>query len=172
MSDPKYCCEVSVVVPIFNAEKTLVRCLDSLVNQTFDCFEVLLVDDGSTDSSNEICERYCCKDSRFKLFKQKNKGPASARNNGIDRASGRFLYFVDADDLIHPESLSTLYNVADFSGAEVVICGLIQIKDGIARRRDFSYTPGLYENDLCRKVALDVLDPKSDSYIPLFLVSD
>ncbi|MGM9741748.1 MAG: glycosyltransferase family 2 protein [Candidatus Cryptobacteroides sp.] len=91
---------VSVIVPIFNVEPFLAQCIDSLLNQTYKDFEVLLVDDGSTDDSLKICKRYESADCRIKCFHKENGGLSSARNYGLDRAIGRYIYFIDSDDYL------------------------------------------------------------------------
>ena len=105
---------VSVIVPIFNAEKFLTRCLDSIALQSFTDWECLLIDDGSIDSSGCICDEYASKDSRFKVFHKDNKGVSSARNYGIDIAKGDFMCFVDADDWISENFLSGLVEYAQY----------------------------------------------------------
>lgn len=89
---------VSVIVPIFNAEKTLPRCLDSLASQTFSNIEIICIDDGSVDRSAQICQEYARKDSRFIALSEENQGVSAARNNGLRHAKGDWLCFVDADD--------------------------------------------------------------------------
>lgn len=96
---------VSIIVPVYNAEKFLEKTLISIQNQTFRDFEVLLVDDGSTDQSGQICDEWSRKDSRFKAIHQQNHGVAAARNAGIRAAQGEFIAFLDADDLWLPEKL-------------------------------------------------------------------
>lgn len=105
--------KVSVIVPVYKAEKYILRCLDSLLAQTFSDFELLLIDDGSPDRCGEICDEYARKDSRIRVFHKKNGGVSSARNLGIDNSNGDFLCFFDADDLIPKDSLSAL--IAPFS---------------------------------------------------------
>ena len=92
--------KVSVVIPVYNVEKYLRRCLDSLVNQTYKNLEFICVNDGSTDNSLEILKEYAAKDSRFIIINQKNQGVALARNNGLNVASGDYLSFVDPDDWV------------------------------------------------------------------------
>lgn len=92
--------ELSVIVPVYNCENYLKRCVNSILNQTFQKIEVILVDDGSTDKSAEICDEYCEKDKRVKVIHTKNEGASSARNLGIDAAKGNFIAFVDADDYL------------------------------------------------------------------------
>ena len=99
---------ISVVVPVYNVETYLVECLDSIQNQTYTDFEVILVNDGSTDGSQAICERYCKENRRFHLLNQENQGLSAARNNGVASSTGEFIAFVDSDDIILPNYLETL----------------------------------------------------------------
>lgn len=99
---------VSIIIPVYNAEKYLNRCLDSIIKQKNKNYEVLLVNDGSTDSSEKICEDYKTKDSRFKVFHKNNGGVSSARNVGLDYAIGEWVSFIDADDYVDEDFLSGL----------------------------------------------------------------
>ncbi len=110
---------VSVIVPIYNVEAYLRQCLDSIVNQTYKQLEIILVNDGSTDSSGQICDEYASKDSRIKVITKPNGGLSSARNAGLKEAKGEFIYFVDSDDWIQSDTVETchaalLENDADF----------------------------------------------------------
>lgn len=89
---------ISIIIPVYNAEKYLHQCLDSVVAQTYTNWECLLIDDGSKDSSGVICDEYAAKDSRFRVFHKENGGVSSARNDGIDKSNGYYLFFLDADD--------------------------------------------------------------------------
>lgn len=89
---------ISIIVPVYNGDKYLSRCVDSILNQTFQDWELLLVDDGSTDKSGEICDEYAIKDKRIKAFHKKNGGVSSARNYGIKHIEGEWIMFCDADD--------------------------------------------------------------------------
>lgn len=91
---------ITIIVPVYNAEKTLNRCIESILSQTFQDWELLLIDDGSTDISAEICDEYAAKDQRIRIFHKKNGGVSSARNLGLDYAKGEWVVFVDADDFI------------------------------------------------------------------------
>ena len=97
--------KVSIIIPVYNAEKTLCRCLDSLVVQTYEDVEIILVNDGSVDSSRNICETYRDKYSQIILINQEYAGPDTARNVGIDSASGKYISFVDADDYVEKNLL-------------------------------------------------------------------
>ena len=99
---------ISVIVPVYNVEKYLQECLDSIQNQTYSDIEVILVNDGSTDKSKEICGKYCKQDNRFQLLNQENQGLSAARNSGVAASTGEFIAFVDSDDIILPNYLETL----------------------------------------------------------------
>ena len=113
---------ISVIIPVYNAEKYLLRCLDSIAGQTFGDFEALCVDDGSTDASADILDAYARKDSRFKILHQPNGGPGSARNLGLEHAAGEWLAFADADDVLHPKMYEILAGAAEEKGAHCVYC--------------------------------------------------
>ena len=97
---------VSIIVPIYNKEKYLEKCLDSILGQTYRDLEIILVDDGSQDGSLEICRKYAEKNERIHVYAKKNGGVASARNLGLEKSQGSFLAFVDPDDYLHPECIS------------------------------------------------------------------
>jgi len=118
---------VSVIVPVYNVEKFLKRCLDSLINQTLQNIEIICINDGSTDKSVEILEEYRKKDSRIIVINQKNQGLSVTRNNGIDIAKGEFISFVDSDDWIDFEFLEKLYNAAVKYGCDVACSGIIRL---------------------------------------------
>ena len=99
---------ISVIVPVYNVEKYLEECLDSIQNQTYSDIEVILVNDGSTDKSKEICGKYCKQDNRFQLLNQENQGLSAARNTGVAASRGEFIVFVDSDDMILANYLETL----------------------------------------------------------------
>lgn len=115
---------VSVVVPIYNAEKYLVKCIDSLVNQTYENIEIILVDDGSLDTSLSICMEYRNKDERVKVFSKENGGQGSARNLGIRKALGDYIMFVDADDWVDTNIVKMLLEGAIKKDSDVVICNI------------------------------------------------
>ena len=96
---------ISIIVPVYNAEKTLNRCVDSILNQTIQDWELLLIDDGSTDRSGELCDKYAAKDQRIKVVHKKNGGVSSARNLGLDHAKGEWITFCDSDDFVYPNWL-------------------------------------------------------------------
>ena len=118
--------KVSVIVPVYKAEAYLHSCIDSILNQTFQNFEILLVDDGSPDRSGAICDDYASKDSRITALHQENQGQAAARNYAMKIARGEWICFVDSDDLIHPQMLELLYDAAVQSGAGVSMCQMLE----------------------------------------------
>lgn len=112
---------ISIIIPVFNAEKYLSECIESILKQTYKEFEVILIDDGSTDQSLNILKKYQKKDYRIRIIHQENKGVGVARNNGIDNAKGEFIIFVDADDVL-PEN--SLYDrLSAVKNADMAICG-------------------------------------------------
>ena len=116
---------VSVIIAIFNAEKTLPRLLDSLKAQTMQEFEALLIDDGSTDGSGSVCDRYAASDPRFKAFHKANEGIGTTRQFGIEHASGEYTIHADADDWVEPDYLERLYDKAVETDADMVICDFL-----------------------------------------------
>ena len=118
--------KVSVIVPVYNAEKFLVRCLDSILGQSLHDIEVICVDDGSPDGSIDILRRYEAVDSRVKVIRQPNKKQGGARNTGLDAASGEYIGFVDSDDYIDAGFYERLCSAAERSGADVACCGIVK----------------------------------------------
>lgn len=102
---------ISIIIPVYNVEKYLKECLNSVVNQTYANLEIILVNDGSTDKSPQICDEFALQDSRIKVFHQKNSGVSSARNKGLDSVSGDFITFVDSDDTIEKEHIQNMVNL-------------------------------------------------------------
>jgi glycosyltransferase involved in cell wall biosynthesis len=118
--------KISVIVPVYKAEKYIHRCIDSILKQTFTDFEVLLIDDGSPDKSGEICNDYAQKDSRVRVFHKENGGVSSARQCGLDNAIGQYIIHVDPDDWIESNMLNDLLDKANASNADMVICDYYQ----------------------------------------------
>ena len=104
---------ISVIIPVYNLERYLYRCIDSVLRSTYTDFELILVDDGSTDASPQICEDYTERDSRVRLLRQENQGVSAARNRGLDVCQGEWVVFVDADDRISPDHLSLVAGPED-----------------------------------------------------------
>lgn len=113
--------DISIVIPVYNKKAELCDCLDSILSQTHQKFECILVDDGSTDGCGSKCDQYALKDSRFKVLHKKNGGVSSARNAGIEIAQGQYLMFCDADDILPPNALDVLFKAALSSGADLIL---------------------------------------------------
>ena len=114
---------VSVIVPVYNVEKYVGRCLQTIMQQTYQNIEIIIVDDGSPDRSGLICEEIAQKDSRIRVIHQENQGLSGARNTGIEAANGAYLAFVDSDDWIRSEMIEVLYNLMQQTDAEIGACG-------------------------------------------------
>lgn len=119
---------VSVILPIYNVEKYLKRCISSIASQTYRNLEILLIDDGSTDLSADICDRWAEKDERIKTIHKKNAGLGMARNTGIDNASGKYVFFVDSDDYASPDMVEKVVELAEKKNADVVCYGSCSVK--------------------------------------------
>lgn len=152
--------KVSIIVPIYNAEKFLDKCINSILNQTYDNYELILVNDGSTDRSKEICSRYCNiekydKNAKIKYIFQTNSGVSAARNKGIDVAEGEFITFVDADDYLDEKYLEELIKAQKRNNSDWTLCEFtnIDLETGI-RNRKISFTDCVYykKDDIEKKV--------------------
>ncbi len=113
---------ISVIVPIYNVEQYLEKCIQSIQNQTYQNLEIILVDDGSPDACGKICDDYAAKDQRIKVIHKENGGLSDARNFGIDAATGKYFFFVDSDDYIHCDIVRILYEAVKANGAQVSVC--------------------------------------------------
>lgn len=147
--------KISIIIPVYNAEKYLRECLDSVLAQTFTDFEVLLINDGSTDNSGQICDAYALQDTRIKVFHQENGGVSSARNLGLDNAKGEWITFVDSDDylgdnyfyflkLIPEDADFVLLNITRDIKGEVK--SLVNFKENTYSKEDFLLKYPLYPN--------------------------
>lgn len=123
---------ITVIVPVYNVEKYLPRCVDSIINQTYKNLEIILVDDGSTDSSPAICDGYAKKDSRVNVIHKQNGGASSARNTALDIASGDYIGFVDSDDYINHDMYASLLNSIVASGSDMAICESEYVVNGVS----------------------------------------
>ena len=121
--------ELSIVVPVYKVERFLEKCVNSILNQTFQDFELILVDDGSPDSCPEICDRLARQDNRIRVIHQENRGLSGARNAGIDIAAGRYIGFVDSDDYIAPDMYEKLLNAIHREQAQIAICNFQSVDE-------------------------------------------
>lgn len=118
---------VSIIVPVYNAEKTLARCVDSILNQTYQDYELLLVNDGSTDSSGGLCDSYAARDQRVRVFHKENAGVSNARNLALAQARGTYLQFLDSDDWITPEATLSLVRAAEDHQCDLIISDFYRV---------------------------------------------
>ena len=123
---------VSIIIPIYKAENYIEECLASILNQTYTDFEVLCINDGSPDNSAAICQHFVKIDNRFQLINQKNEGVSSARNNGLNRAKGEYIYFIDADDAIAPNYLEELVRLS--KDGSMAICSYARNKRNLTKK--------------------------------------
>lgn len=127
--------KVSIVVPIYNVQRFLPRCLDSILCQTLEDIEIIAVDDGSNDMSSSILDGYALKDSRIKAIHTENRGVSAARNLALSMSNGEYVGFVDSDDWIEPNMFSALYSEATTNNSDVVVCGCHPFNDGKIDRK-------------------------------------
>ena len=118
---------ISIIVPVYNVEAYLDKCISSLVNQTYKNIEIILVDDGSPDNCPFICDRWAKKDNRIKVIHKKNGGQSSARNTALDRMTGQYVAFVDSDDYVCNDFIEKLYNDITTQSADISICGYYEV---------------------------------------------
>lgn len=121
--------KISVIVSIYNGEKYLKKCIESIINQSFSEFELILVNDGSTDNSKNICNEYRDKDNRVKVIDQQNQGVSYARNKGIETCEGEYICFIDCDDYIPNNYLERMYNVCDSNNVKFAACNIKAITE-------------------------------------------
>ena len=121
---------ISVIVPVYNVEKYLERCVKSIVAQTYKDLEILLIDDGSTDKSGKMCDDFQQTDSRIKVFHKQNGGLSDARNYGIEHSAGEFISFVDSDDYIDEKMLETLHRLITENDADLAVCSAMDVFEG------------------------------------------
>lgn len=119
--------KISIIMPVYNAENYIRQSINSILSQSFKDFELILVNDGSTDNSEKICNEYRMKYNFIKLVSKKNGGAASARNAGLDIAKGKYIAFADSDDILHRDMYSILYKIAEENNTDIVICNFLNI---------------------------------------------
>ena len=164
---------ISVIVPVYNVEKYLEECVESVLAQTYTDIEIILVDDGATDSSGQICDRYAEKDERVRVIHQENQGLSGARNTGLANAKGEYVYFLDSDDWILPEALGELYKRAGKEKADVVFFEALSFED--EKPEDVTEKGYSYEKDYKTGSGLTVLNElqKNKEYhsaVPLLFI--
>lgn len=146
--------KISVIIPVYNVEKYLVECLDSVINQTFTDIEIICVNDGSTDNSLVILENYANKDSRIKIISQENKGVSCARNTGIAFSNGKYIYFIDSDDYLELDALNKLYNLAEDNSLDLIMFKLLNFNDEDGKK----YNQYYYDMPYLKHLVGDIFD--------------
>lgn len=147
----------SIIVPVYNVEKYLSECIESLINQTYDNFEIILVDDGSPDNSPQICDEYAKKDSRIKVIHKENGGVTSARKAGTNAATGDYIVCVDADDWVENTYLEEFANAIGIDNSEVVCCE-DYVDNGVTNiYKPMSFEEGLYKREDIEKKIFPIL---------------
>ena len=148
---------ISVIVPVYNVSKYLRECVDSIIFQSYKNLEIILIDDGSTDGSDSICDEIAEKDRRIKVYHKNNEGLGLTRNYGITKMTGRYVIFVDSDDIISPDYIETLYNMLKENGVDSVKCGFRRINDSYEVISEKKYKNQCYINDDVKNLFLPKL---------------
>lgn len=164
--------KLSIIIPVYNAAKYLTQCIDSVLNQTFTDFELILVNDGSTDNSEEICLKYKEQDSRIKYISKENGGAASARKVGFENSTAEYIGWVDSDDWVDKEMFQTLYKAAITKEADIVACGIIQEYADrqnmlIPNTKEYQKSVDLLIFSYCNKIIRRKLFLKSEIVFPV-----
>ena len=137
--------KITVIVPVYNAEKYLDRCVKSIVEQTYKNWELILIDDGSIDGSGQLCDNWAEKDGRIKVIHKQNEGVSAARNNGISISSGEYITFIDSDDYWKKDFLMTLYHHMNDSKVDIVVCNFETDYEENVQKRSYN----LIEQEEC-----------------------
>ena len=125
---------ISVIVPVYNVKQYLRRCVDSILKQTYENIEIVLIDDGSTDESGAICDRYAQKDVRVKVIHKENGGLSDARNKGMQEARGEYFAFVDSDDYIAKDYIAYLFELIVENKAQISLCGYLKFIEKLPQK--------------------------------------
>ena len=149
---------VSLIIPVYNAEKFIEKCLDSVIAQTYTNFEVIVIDDGSVDNTKTICEKVAKKDNRIKLFSKANSGVSDTRNMGLEIAQGKYIAFLDADDYIDPDFINVLYSGFNEKNCAITACNIYSDFTRVEKPSDGSkyinYTMEEVFFNMCRKATI------------------
>lgn len=152
---------ISVIIPVYNTEKFLDRCIESIVNQTYRNLEIILVDDGSLDNCPKMCDTWAKKDVRIRVIHKQNQGLGMARNTGIDQATGEYICFFDSDDYISAETIEKAYAAANDTHCDLVVFGMQRVnEDGVIISQAVPETPHkyFYRSDVQELLLPDVID--------------
>ena len=148
-------CVISVIIPVYKAEKYLSRCIASLLAQSFTAFELLLIDDGSPDNSGKICHDWAERDCRIRVLHQTNAGVSTARNKGLDEAKGEYIVFVDSDDYVGTDYLKHLYEERPLNLDSIVVQGFTIVSEQADRQYTTSFIPSVYTGRDVRELFLN-----------------
>ncbi|MBQ2863648.1 MAG: glycosyltransferase [Clostridia bacterium] len=146
---------ISVVVPVYNVEKYLSKCIESVLAQTYPNIEIILVDDGAKDNSGAICDEYARRDERIRVIHKENGGLSDARNRGISEARGEYVGLVDSDDYIDADMYETLYGLISEYDAQIAMCGLYDVYEGKPARQVDSIESSCYDKVAAMKMVLE-----------------
>ena len=149
---------ISIIVPIYNVEEQLEICINSILNQTFSNFELILVNDGSPDNCGKICDEYQKKDNRIKVIHKENGGLSAARNSGIEIATGKYIAFVDSDDIIHPRMYEILFECINKSNSDIVQCKFKKFKSLDEVKDDLDNYNGYFKKYDNKTAIMDMID--------------
>ena len=156
---------ISVIIPVYNSAKWIKRCVDSVVNQTFTDLEILLVNDGSTDESGDICDEYASYDSRVRVIHQKNGGVSEARNTGLRNVTGEYVSFIDNDDWIHPRYFEYLYNAINSGTYSLAMVLYKTVKDISGTVSNVEYTTDTVCSFSLRTMLFDSVEESGIPYV-------
>ena len=138
---------ITIVVPIYNVEEYLNKCIETILCQTYENIEILLIDDGSTDNCGNICDLYAKKDSRVKVIHKENGGLSDARNTGIEAANGKYICFIDSDDYISPIFIETLYNLCKENNTKISQCSFNIVYDNNGKSEEAEQEVNIYTSE-------------------------
>lgn len=138
--------KLSIIIPIYNIEGYLPTCLNSILQQDFSDYELLLINDGSTDSSGKICDEFALKNDHIRVFHKENAGVSAARNLGLEKAEGKWICFIDGDDQIEKDSLKTLMDYADLNDPELLIARSFHYENGVKKQEKYPFDNSFLNN--------------------------
>lgn len=173
--------KISVIVPVYNVEEYLPKCLDSLVNQTFDDFEVVVINDGSPDNSQKIIDEYQEKyPDIIKSFVKENGGLSSARNFALDKVNGEYIFYLDSDDWVDTRLLEKLYSKVQSENADIVVCGAYSVLNDEKTEIDrYDYSPDINKNYIlfrpsawCKLIKKDIMENKEIKFLEKHIYED
>ena len=161
--------EISIIVPIYNSAGYVQNCLDSIIHQTYTDWQLILVDDGSTDGAAEICDEYAAKDKRISVIHQENKGVSAARNIGIDKAVGRYIMFLDGDDMLNISTLEKLMAIRESTDSDIVTFQLKKvygssIDDAYEKLENIDFEVKTQQETILRKLDDDFISAVASLY--------